>query len=414
MSWRDILAPARQAAPRWTPSAAQETEARDAEAGGPALLRVASHVDFAAMRLHADAESAEMAEALGARAFTYGNDVFLGAGQGAAETGDLAAHEAAHVAQQAAAGSPALQFSPKDDATKAGPGANPPDEDFITDSENWGAEDDHILFKQDDIAALDDAELKAFAAKQAEAVEVQLHGYASEEGGGKYNLNLSAQRAVAIRHRLLELLPAGSRVVVFAHGESRHFGAADQNRRVGISLIGPERDDLRLRTRFGLAPRFTHRFPSAPTGSGQDKGGATGVPPPFPPPVPPSFDPSAPLLGPLPPGPRIPYYLMDNPAILGKGAARGHLPGETGNIVDQYGSAYLKYHNLGIPDELHLGPFDLGAGELANKELKNEIEAYWLRNDPNVIDQSNQEVGAHVFTYDVLDFFRDKKKPKDR
>ena len=105
---------------------------------------------------------------------------------------------------------------------------------------------------------------------------------------------------------------------------------------------------------------------------------------------------------------------MDNPAILGKGAARGHLPGETGNIVDQYGSAYLKYHNLGIPDELHLGPFDLGAGELANKELKNEIEAYWLRNDPNVIDQSNQEVGAHVFTYDVLDFFRDKKKPKDR
>jgi outer membrane protein OmpA-like peptidoglycan-associated protein len=411
MSWRDLLAPARQAPPHWTPSAAQETEARDAAAGGEALTRVAPGVDFVAMRLHADAEAAELADAFGARAFTYGSDIFMGGGHGAAETGELVAHEAVHVAQQAAQGSPVLQFAPKDNA-KAGPGANPPDEDFISDPDNWGAEDDHVLFKQDDIGTLDDDDLKAFAAKQAEAVSVQLHGYASEEGGGKYNLNLSAQRAVAIRHRLMELLPAGSRVVVFAHGESRHFGAADQNRRVGISLIGPEKDDLRLRTRFGPTPRFTHQLPQGPTGVGKvpSPSGVTDEPPP---PIP-RLD-QSPLLGPLPPGPRIPYYLMDNPAILSKSAIHGHLPSETGNIVDLYGSAYLKYHNLGIPDQLQLGPFDLGAGELANKEVKNAIDAYWERNNPTVIEQSNEQVGAHVFSYDVLDLFRDKpKKPKDR
>ena len=408
MSWRDLLAPSHRAAPRWTPSAAQEREARDAAAGAPALLRAAPNADFAGMRLHAGAQAAEMVESLGARAFTYGNDVFLGSGHSAAENGELVAHEAVHVAQQAAAGSPALQFSPKDENTKAGPGANPPNEEFITDPDNWGAEDDHVLFKQDDIAALDDAELQSFAGKQTEPVEVQLHGYASEEGGGKYNLNLSAQRAVAVRHRLLELLPAGSRVVVFAHGESRHFGAAEANRRVGISLIGPEREALVLRTQFGRPPRRSLPRPDVtppildPTKVIVD---------PFPPQGP-QIDPTQ-ILPSLPAGPYIPWYLLDNPAILAKSAIRGHLPSETGNIVDQYRSAYLKYHNLGIPDELHLGLFDFGAGELANKEVKNAIEAYWQRNDPNLIDRSNDEVGAHVFTYDILDFFRDKpKKPK--
>ena len=86
---------------------------------------------------------------------------------------------------------------------------------------------------------------------------------------------------------------------------------------------------------------------------------------------------------------------------------------ETGNIVDLWDSAYWKYHNLGIPDELKLGPIDLGAGELANKEVKNSIQAYHERNDPTIIEKSNQDVGAHVFmSPNLLELFSTKKKDK--
>jgi outer membrane protein OmpA-like peptidoglycan-associated protein len=411
MSWRDLLAPSRRPAPRWTPSAAQETEAEDAgrAVAATGLRHMAPGADFAGVQLHTDTEAAELADELGARAFTYGSDVFLGGdARSGTDTAELVTHEAVHAGQQAAQGSPVLQFSPKD-GNKAGPGASPPDEDFISDPDNWGAEDEHVLFSQDDIMLADETTLKAFAAKQTEAVEVFLHGYASSEGPAKYNFNLSAQRAVAVRRRLMELLPGGSRVVVFAHGDSKHFGAAEENRRVGISVIGPERDALVLRTQFGLPPRVRWPWPDKTPPPIPDP---TTVVDPFPPGGGPRIDPTQ-LLPALPSGPYIPWYLMDNPAILGPSAIHGKSPGETGNITEQYRDLYLKYHRLGIPDQLKLGPIDLGAGELANKELKNSIQAYWERNDPTLIDQSNRDVGAHVLSYDLLDLFRDKpKKPK--
>jgi len=215
---------------------------------------LAGGADFSQVRLHADADAARQADALGASAFTRGRDIYFGAGQFAPGTPaglQLLAHELGHVQQQAQHGT-ALQCQPKEQ--QAGIGASPPEEAFIKDPDNWGAEDDKVLFGKDD-AALDGGDEKAIstlAAQQKQAVYVHVHGYASREGTADYNLNLSAHRAVAVKHLLESLLPAGSKVFVFAHGESKHFGAAEANRRVGISLMGPVESGFKLKLDLGL------------------------------------------------------------------------------------------------------------------------------------------------------------------
>jgi hypothetical protein len=84
---------------------AQETiEGKDGgspvDAGVRRLVEPQVGADLGAVRVHSDAAAQEGTAALGARAFAYGNDVFLGPG----ERGDdlaLMAHELTHVAQQA-------------------------------------------------------------------------------------------------------------------------------------------------------------------------------------------------------------------------------------------------------------------------------------------------------------------------
>lgn len=63
--------------------------------------------DFRQVRIHADARSAGMAEALNAEAFTFGRDIYFGAGKrrpGTREADRLLAHELAHVVQQSHTG----------------------------------------------------------------------------------------------------------------------------------------------------------------------------------------------------------------------------------------------------------------------------------------------------------------------
>ena len=58
---------------------------------------------FSQVRVHTDASSAEMNQGIGARAFTYGNDIFFNQGQynpSSADGQKLIAHELTHVAQQ--------------------------------------------------------------------------------------------------------------------------------------------------------------------------------------------------------------------------------------------------------------------------------------------------------------------------
>ena len=59
--------------------------------------------DFSEVRVHTDDEAAQMARDLGARAFTYGQDIYLGAGRyapGSRAGKRLMAHELTHVVQQ--------------------------------------------------------------------------------------------------------------------------------------------------------------------------------------------------------------------------------------------------------------------------------------------------------------------------
>ncbi len=64
-------------APRFVQEAQAEHEA---SREGPHAVH-ASGTDFSQVRVHADAEAAGLAEAMGARAFAIGNDVYFGAGQ---------------------------------------------------------------------------------------------------------------------------------------------------------------------------------------------------------------------------------------------------------------------------------------------------------------------------------------------
>jgi hypothetical protein len=57
-------------------------------------------VDFSQVRLHSDAQAAESARALNAKAYTLGQDVVFGTGQytpGTSERRRLMAHELTHV-----------------------------------------------------------------------------------------------------------------------------------------------------------------------------------------------------------------------------------------------------------------------------------------------------------------------------
>jgi outer membrane protein OmpA-like peptidoglycan-associated protein len=402
------------AAPLVTPAAGAEIGAgRPLQAAERTPLESRLQADFSGVRVHTGGPASQAAEDLGARAFAHGGDIAFAPGEYAPQrpaAQQLLAHELTHVAQQARAGATALQFDPRKD--KAGIGAAPPEDDFIKAPNDWGAEDSHVLFKQDQ-ADPDGGE--AAIRQVVDAVQepryVHVHGYASEDGPADYNLNLSAHRGATLKHRLEAMLPPGARVFIFAHGQSTHFGGPAQNRRVGLSVLGPVGGDG-LRPRHGLGGRYRlgSSPPEGPYLTPPDPASTTPILP-----DPNTWQPGggpqpAPFLagGPIPS--RRPRSLMDNSALLLPGGLHGL---DTGSAPAHWDAAFDKYHALGLPDEREIGPIDLGAGELANKEVKNAEQAYHERNDPSVIDRSNAETGTHVFTSpNLLDHWPFKKKKK--
>jgi outer membrane protein OmpA-like peptidoglycan-associated protein len=374
-----------------------------------APMEAALQADFSGVRVHTQGAAAEAAEDLGARAFAHGSDVAFAPGEYSPQRSasqQLLAHELTHVAQQARAGATGLQFDAKKD--KAGVGAAPPDESYIKDPGNWGSEDSHLLFKADQAEPEGGEEaIRQIIDAVKEPSYVHVHGYASAEGPGDYNLNLSAHRAAAISRRLEGLLPQGSKVILFAHGDTRHFGGPDANRRVGISIMGAVADTgFKSTGGLGIQRQPDWVLPGAGVlkspGLQIDRLPATSV-----------IDTSSkPDLRHPSPGPGTSRSLMDNAALLAPGASH---PLRTGSPVESWDATYLKYHKLGVPDKLKLGPIDLGAGALANKEVSSGIQAYHERNDPTLIEQSNSDVGAHiVMSPNLLDLWPDKKKKKGK
>jgi hypothetical protein len=227
----------------------------------------------------------------------------------------------------------------------------------------------------------DEKTIRGFAVKQQEAVKVFVHAYASREGPDEYNLNISAHRGVAVKTFLEGLLPPKSEVTVFAHGESKHFGAAEKNRRVGISLIGPVDPRFKLQTQFHVGPPFrpTHAPP-------------TDVPSPLPDPW--SFKPTfsgEPILTPptldwqnLPSVLNKPRYdLMDLAGLGARFALHGTSAAQSADLYTDWGGAFNTFHNWGLSDDL--------AAKAANLSLSSAYQAYFEREQPNVIDKSNAD-----------------------
>jgi uncharacterized protein DUF4157 len=74
--------------------------------------------DFGNVRIHTDANAAELAQSVNARAYTVGADVVFGAGEwspGSTAGRRLLAHELAHVVQQAGGAPPAIRREPVND-----------------------------------------------------------------------------------------------------------------------------------------------------------------------------------------------------------------------------------------------------------------------------------------------------------
>jgi outer membrane protein OmpA-like peptidoglycan-associated protein len=197
--------------------------------------------DFSGVRVHAESKAPEE---MGAKAFAYGGNIVFGPGEYAPQTlpgNDLLTHELTHVAQQADRGAPAIQKQPKNGKDSGGIGSVAPSEPFEKATE-IGPEDGSVLFDLDKATLTPDSRnalVKAVGMRKA-PVTVRLEGYASSEGQGpdlaEYNRNLSAYRVLAVKEFLLGRLPAGSKVVPLAYGETAAFGPVEQNRRVGFII----------------------------------------------------------------------------------------------------------------------------------------------------------------------------------
>src|SRR5262245_12926714 len=107
----DMVYAAREAgeAPAARSMDAAATSAVQSKGSGMPLLgdvqgQIESHLgaDLGRVRVHTDGNAASAADAMGARAFTHGSDVFLGSGERPSDLG-LMAHELTHVVQQGGA-----------------------------------------------------------------------------------------------------------------------------------------------------------------------------------------------------------------------------------------------------------------------------------------------------------------------
>jgi len=190
--------------------------------------------DFSRVRVHTDSPEAAC---LGARALASGSDVAFAPGESPATRSGraLLAHELTHTLQRGPGGGTGLHMDPK--KGNGGIGSAPPEEAFEVSTQR-APEDGAVLFAFDSASLNTKATttLDRLISQYAEAVTIRIHAYASGEGAGDYNMNLSAHRAVEVKRYLESKLPKNSRVILVAHGETSVFGAAAKNRRAGVDI----------------------------------------------------------------------------------------------------------------------------------------------------------------------------------
>ncbi len=248
--------------------------------------------DFRAVRIHTGKTAGDVAQSLGARAFTVGTDLAFAPGQYAPETGTgrrLLAHELTHVVQQGG-GAPVA-----DVIQRAGdPAAIPPGLGCPTDLTATAPTGTDLLFPVGGFAITPahTAALTKFVAAWVAGGgtdDVIVHGYASTLGTDASNWILSCQRAEAAQAELIRLGIPAAKVSVLAHGETSEFSASqDPNQRVVLlsQSAGPiplpivigtltPRDNFagRSSTRFGVGEIIDLNFFSFPVTGAAALGG---------------------------------------------------------------------------------------------------------------------------------------------
>ena len=343
--------------------------------------------DFSNVRVHTDSPEAQ---SIGARAFAAGNDIAFAPGEspGTPSGRALLAHEITHTLQQSATQQAQVQMDPKN--ASGGIGGAPPAEPFEV-ATGRALEDSAVLFPFDSATVTPAASkaLKKLADHYKEPVTVRVHAYASSEGEGEYNLNLSAHRAAAVKAYLESMLPKGSRVVLFAHGQSTAFGAAEENRRAGVAITtgvedqnsakqDKKEDGGSLDPAGEQKPKPVDLFPWRQKDFKIDTQ-PYGPQPPSPPRF---FQTPPPLLRPLVPS--LSMKDVDWESMQDGFRSRGlSLDSRWGNAIESHFQYSYNLFSVILPHDLSVKAANAATGFVLDDHLG--------RSSPNVLDRSNRE-----------------------
>jgi outer membrane protein OmpA-like peptidoglycan-associated protein len=204
--------------------------------------------DFSNVLVHTGGRAAESAKAVDALAYTVGKHVVFGEGQyqpGDMSKDKLLAHELMHVIQQGAAAKvspgigPVLARSPASPTCDTGVAPTMTCTDAQGTARPAGFDVDRFATNSHRITSAQRTQIAAFktawdAAGSADDAEV--HGYASCDGTGDHNLQLSCDRAETVKSELASM-GVGTTIQTFAHGETNEFGAPQDNHKVIIKLV---------------------------------------------------------------------------------------------------------------------------------------------------------------------------------
>lgn len=218
--------------------------------------------DFSQVRVHTDSMAAQSARDVNALAYTVSHDIVFRQGQFASETQAgqrLLAHELTHVVQQGAA--PAHPPAEAPDAitrpvvplhTDAAPQlsrqpAPGSSSQAAASSPTAGLAPStisscRIEFRQGTTDAVDPASRDACletarAYVEAGSGQVELHGYASEEGDARFNADLAGRRAEAVKRLLVARRVPAAAISPIGHGVDRTYSGLAPNRRVEVVLF---------------------------------------------------------------------------------------------------------------------------------------------------------------------------------
>lgn len=196
--------------------------------------------DFAAVRVHTGNEAAASARSVDAHAYTVGSHVVFGANQyqPASDAGRrLLAHELTHVIQQDRGHARLQRF-----ACTAGVLTDTRCADGQGSGHPTGVNLEHFGEEKHELKPAHVTQIKAFKATWTTAGakdDVKVHGYASCDGSPSFNVQLSCDRAEAVKTEL-KAQGVTTKIETVAHGETDEFGASlDANRRAIIETVAP-------------------------------------------------------------------------------------------------------------------------------------------------------------------------------